>query len=79
MLWEGPGLMYPTGSPYQGSCRALLKMNVIPEKSVQANRLPVCSRQLLKMGAGCKMWIHVGSFLSLEASNKLEFQLITFY
>lgn len=75
MLWEEPGLMYLTGSPYQGSCRALLKINVIPDKSVQAKRLPVHSRQVIKMGAGCKMWIQVWPFASLEASNKFKFYL----
>lgn len=73
MLWEGPGLMYPTGSPYQVSCRALLKMNVISEKSVQAN-----SRQLIKMGPGCKMKIQVWPLVSLEASKKFKFYLIAF-
>lgn len=72
MLWEGPGLMYLTGCPYQGSRRALLKMNVIPDKSVQTNRLPVHSRQLIKMWAGCTMWIQVWPLTNLKFTSLLS-------
>lgn len=31
----------------------------------------------IKMGAGCKMWLQVWPFVSLEVSNKVKFYLIT--
>lgn len=78
MLWEGTGLRCPTGSLDQGSRRALMKMNVILEKSLSRQKSFLSSRQLTKIGARCKMWIQAGPFLSLETFNKLKFYLITF-
>lgn len=39
---------------------------------------PANSRQLIKMGPGCKMKIQVWPLLSLETSKKFKFYLITF-
>lgn len=77
MLQEGPGLVYPTGNPYQGFYRALWKMNALLEKSLSRQDF-LSGRQLRKMGARCKMWIQAGPFLSLETSNKIRFYLVTF-
>lgn len=77
MLQEGPGLVYPTGNPYQGFYRALWKMNALLEKSLSRQDF-LSGRQLRKMGARCKMWIQAEPFLSLETSNKIRFYLVTF-